>query len=51
MTEGELVQFQIELEYYISPQGKLVPFPDSAGQSRFVVYETSKGFIYGYERS
>ena len=44
MKDEQLVHLQIELEYQLSSQGRLVPFPGSSEQSRFIVYEVSNGY-------
>jgi len=45
MKEHELVNLQIELEYRLGPQRRLIPFPGSTEQSRFIVYEVPGKFV------
>jgi hypothetical protein len=48
MKDEELVRLQIELEYRLTPQGRLSPLPDSSERSRFIVYGAAGGFIRFY---
>jgi len=43
MKSQDLVRLQIELEYRLSPEGRLVPFPGSTEQCRFIVHKMSDG--------
>ena len=45
MRDEQLVRLQIELEYQLNPQGRLVPFPGSTEQHRFILYRVSKGHV------
>lgn len=44
MNDEQLVRLQIKLEYQLNSQGRLVPFPGSTEQARFIVYELSNGY-------
>jgi GNAT superfamily N-acetyltransferase len=41
-----LIRMQIELEYGLDAAGRLVPFPGSSEQARYIVYR----HVHGYER-
>ena len=43
MKDEELVHLQIKLEYHLTSDGRLVPFPGSTEQARFIVYQVSSG--------
>ena len=40
-----LIKLQVELEYYVNPDGYLVPFPGSDEQAQFIVYRTAQDFV------
>lgn len=45
LSPEELIHLQIELEYRLSPDGELIPYPGSSEQARFIIHWHGAGYM------